>query len=148
MIRRLFWRESAFNPMRSLSLDLVVRFTQVDYDRHIAPVAVRKENGKESILGVARIISDPDRRSAEFSVAVGDPWQRKGIGKTLMECMLRVAGDYGIKRIYGEVLAENVEMLELGHSLGFTRSSGGKAGDYILTLELPESRDIKERMTE
>ncbi|MDD5203928.1 MAG: GNAT family N-acetyltransferase [Desulfobacterales bacterium] len=137
-----------FNPIRSLSPDLVVRFTQVDYDRHIALVAVRKENGKESILGVARIISDPDRKSAEFSVAVGDQWQRKGIGKTLMECILRVARDYGIKRIHGEVLAENAEMLELGHILGFTRSSEGKAGDYILTLELTESPGITKRMTE
>ncbi|RJR47612.1 MAG: GNAT family N-acetyltransferase [Desulfobacteraceae bacterium] len=125
-----------FNPLRSLSLDLVVRLTQVDYDRHIALVAVIEEDHKENIIGVARIISDPDRRRAEFAVAVGDPWQRKGVGKTLMEGVIRVAGEYGIREIYGEVLAENIEMMELGKRLGFKKSAGGKAGGCILTLNL------------
>jgi acetyltransferase len=124
-----------FSPMKTLSRDMLVRLTQVDYDRHIALVALHKAEGKEKMVGVVRVISGADRSSAEFSVAVGDPWQGKGIGRKLLERSLEVAGDYGIRKVYGEVLAENKEMLGLGRELGFEIRKDGGAGDYMLTME-------------
>lgn len=125
-----------FSPMKTLSRGMLVRLTQVDYDRHIALVALHKEDGKEKMVGVARVISGADRNRAEFSVAVGDPWQGKGIGRKLLERSLEVAKDYGIKKVYGEVLAENREMLRLGRELGFETRPDGDAGDYVLTTEI------------
>jgi len=125
-----------FTPKESLSRQMLVRFTQIDYDRQIALVAIKKEEGRERMVGVARVISGPDRQRAEFSVAVGDPWQGKGIGRKLLERSLDLARDYGIKIIQGEVLAENKEMLGLGRELGFRVMRDGDAGDYLLTLEL------------
>jgi acetyltransferase len=124
-----------FSPMKTLSRDMLVRLTQVDYDRHIALVALHKAEGKEKMVGVVRVISGADRSSAEFSVAVGDPWQGKGIGRKLLERSLEVARDYGIRKVYGEVLAENKEMLGLGRELGFEIRKDGGAGDYMLTME-------------
>jgi hypothetical protein len=74
-----------FTPLKTLSREMLVRLTQVDYDRHIALVALQRKDGKERMVGVARVISDPGRKSAEFSVAVGDPWQGRGIGRKLLE---------------------------------------------------------------
>jgi acetyltransferase len=119
---------------------MLVRLTQVDYDRHIALVAFHREAGKEKMLGVARVISGPDRNRAEFSIAVGDPWQGKGIGKKLLKRSLEVAVDYGIKKVQGEVLAENEQMLALGRKLGFKMTRDGDAGDYLLTIEIGEYR--------
>jgi len=124
-----------FTPLKTLSRDMLVRLTQVDYDRHIALVALQRD-GEEIMLGVARVISDPDRNRAEFSVAVGDPWQGRGIGRKLLERALEVARDYGIKKIQGEVLRENEEMLGLGREMGFEIRRDGDAGDYLLTVDL------------
>jgi acetyltransferase len=126
-----------FSPLKSLSHEMLVRLTQVDYDRHIALVALQSENGRDRMVGVARVISEPDRNRAEFSVAVGgDPWQGKGIGRKLLERSLDVARDYGIKKIQGTVLKENREMLSLGRELGFEITRDEDAGDYLLTVEL------------
>jgi acetyltransferase len=64
---------------------MLARFTQIDYDREIALVAIDEESETDSMLGVARIIGDPDGRTGEFAVLVGDAWQGKGIGGNLLE---------------------------------------------------------------
>ncbi|MEJ2024721.1 MAG: acetate--CoA ligase family protein, partial [Deltaproteobacteria bacterium] len=64
-----------FSPMKSLSHDLLVRLTQIDYDRHIALVALTVEQRKETIIGVTRAIAGAHKEEAEFALVVGDPWQ-------------------------------------------------------------------------
>jgi len=125
-----------FTGKTALSREMLVRLTQVDYDRHIALVALQREDGREKMVGVARVITDRDKLRAEFSVAVGDPWQGRGIGRKLMERALDVARDYGIKKVEGEVLRENKEMLGLGRELGFEIKKNGDAGDYVLSKEI------------
>lgn len=70
------------------------------------------------MLGVARIIMGRDLRKAEFSVVVGDPWQGKGIGASLLKRCLGIARDRGVREVTGTVLAENTQMLALGRKLG------------------------------
>ena len=125
-----------FSPMKSLSRDMLVRFTQIDYDRHIGLVALGREQGEEKMLGVARVIMEPDRHNAEFSVAVGDRWQGKGVGRRLLERCLDTGRDYGIETVQGFVLAENTQMLKLCHELGFQVAKNGEANMYHLTIDL------------
>lgn len=117
-----------FRPLKALPHSLLVRFTQIDYDREIALVAIDEENPEERMLGVARVIYGPDKDEAEFAVLVGDPWQGKGIGAELMRKCLRIAKERGIKEVFGIVLPENTQMLALGKKLGFkiSRSGGGE----------------------
>ena len=42
------------------------RFTQIDYDREIARVAIDEESQTDNILGVARIIGEPDGKTGEI----------------------------------------------------------------------------------
>jgi acetyltransferase len=125
-----------FSPINTLSGDMLVRLTQIDYDRHIALVALGREEGEEKMLGVARVIMGPDLRDAEFSVAVGDRWQGKGVGRKLLERCLEASRDYGVKTVYGEVLAENHQMLRLGRKLGFGLSRDPDGTTYHLTIDL------------
>ena len=125
-----------FSPLKSLSHDLLIRLTQIDYDRHIALVALSRNQEEERMLGVARVIIGPDRDDAEFSVAVGDPWQGKGVGMKLLERVLDAGRDYGVQTVYGIVLTENRNMLNLGRELGFQVSQGEEAGSFHLSIRL------------
>ena len=125
-----------FSPMKSLSRDFLVRFTQIDYDRHIGLVALGVEDGEEKMLGVARVIMGPDRKNAEFSVAVGDKWQGQGVGRRLLERCLDAGRDYGVETVRGYVLAENKQMLNLGRELGFEISLDDDDNTYHLTIHL------------
>ncbi len=123
-------------PMKTLSNDLLVQLTQIDYDRHIALVALGDVEGEEKILAVARVIAGPDREEAEFSVVVRDVWQGKGVGTRLLEKILGVAKEYGIKTVHGIVLAENTQMLQLARDLGFEVSRGRGGNEYQLSIDL------------
>jgi acetyltransferase len=72
-----------FPLMKRLPHSMLARFTHIDYDRHIALVALQESESAEKILGVARIIIGRNIKKAEFSVVAGDPWQGKGIGACL-----------------------------------------------------------------
>ena len=128
-----------FSPLKTLPESMLAKFTQVDYDRELALVAVEQEEDRERVVGVVRLVCNPDRKKANFAVAVGDPWQGKGVGKRLMEKCLSAAGDYGIETVEGEVLAENQGMLALCRNLGFRIVRSREAEQYLLSIN-PASR--------
>jgi acetyltransferase len=109
--------------MDKLTPMMLARFTQIDYDREMALVAVIKEHTAEArILGVARYVSNPDKQSCEFALTVADEWQKKGIGRQLMHRLMAVARDRGIEIMEGEILSNNSKMLRLCERLGFHAS--------------------------
>ena len=131
-----------FNAVRDLSESALTRFTQVDYDRDMALIAVISENGRETQIGVARYSINPDGRSCEFAIAVGDAWQRKGIGSKLMHSLMAAARSHGLETMEGVVLSGNTRMLALMDGLGFTIDAN--AGDPSLrhVVKKLATRDI------
>ncbi len=99
---------------------MLARFTQIDYDREMALIAeIKEDNANSRIIGVVRYISNPDHHSCEFSLVVSDDFQRKGIGRHLMQRLMTVAHDRGIEVMEGEVLSTNSKMLKLMDRIGF-----------------------------
>jgi acetyltransferase len=126
-----------FGPLKALPHSMLVRFTQVDYDREIDLVALEETTGgQERMLATARVISDPDGKRAEFAILVGDPWQGKGVGVRLLERCLGIAKERGIATVWGIVLRENTGMLALGKKLGFKVSRTEEPGELELTVDL------------
>ena len=116
-----------FSALKDASASYARAFTQIDYDREIALVALCGPELNEKMLGVARIITDVyNRKHAEFSVIVGDPWQGKGIGAELLKRCLSISKDRGIEKVTGIVLPENTQMLALGKKLGFNAKKVGR----------------------
>jgi acetyltransferase len=106
--------------VHELTPEMLVRFTQIDYDREMALIAVvEPEPGIEKQVAVARYTANPDRRSCEFAIVVADEWQGRGIGTHLMHSLMRVAKSRGITLMEGEIIAGNTHMLGLMRRLGF-----------------------------
>lgn len=111
------------DALQELSQGMLVRFTQIDYDREMALIAVLEQDSQEQELGVCRYVASADGQSCEFALVVADEWQNKGIGNKLMNCLFDAARAKGIKVMEGEVLAANRSMLELVRRLGFAVSA-------------------------
>ncbi len=123
-----------FGPVKELQPEMLARFTQIDYDREIALVAINEDSETDRMLGVARIIGDPDGMTGEFAVLVGDPWQGKDIGSNLLDKCLSIAKKQNFKTIHGIVLQENRNMLALGRKLGFEIKRVPGGGDNELVI--------------
>jgi acetyltransferase len=128
-----------FTPMRTFQHSLLARFTQIDYDREIAQVAILEDAPEaEAMLGVARVIGEPNLESGEFAVVIRDGYQGKGIGAELLQQCLTIAAKRGMKTIYGIVLSENLQMLALGRKLGFKITRIPESSEYELVFRLDE----------
>lgn len=99
---------------------LVARFTQVDYDREMALVALTDEDGVTQQIGAARYTLTADGESVEFALVIDDRWQRSGLGRRLMGALMDCARDKSYRYMVGDVLADNEKMLRLMGSLGFS----------------------------
>lgn len=106
--------------MQELSPAMLVRFTQIDYSREMALLAVTFEQEKEIELGVARFAINPDAASCEFALVIADAMQGKGLGQKLMGALIDAARGKGLKIMVGEVLKNNTPMLKLMARLGFS----------------------------
>lgn len=107
--------------------------THVDYDRHMALIAVvfadgNQQDGREIEIGAARYAVSADGETAEFAVAVADAWQGRGVGARLLRGLIEVAARRGLRWMEGDVLATNRGMRALARKLGFqSRARGGEA---------------------
>src|SRR5690606_7161876 len=116
------------STLNELTPRMLVRYTQIDYDRELALVAVCRKGDDacqgagdgDRIIGVARYLLNPDRDTCEFAIAVGDDFQGQGLGTTLMRALIDEARLRGLKRMEGYVLAINAPMIRLMRALGFT----------------------------
>jgi acetyltransferase len=117
------------NTMQELSLEMLVRFTQIDYHNEMALIAVTQEDNVEVQIGVARYITNPDKKSCEFALVISDEWQSRSIGRQLMSKLMEVARDRGLEKIEGQVLSNNFRMLHLMTSLNFTTGADHDEND-------------------
>lgn len=107
------------NSVQELSQSMLVRFTQIDYSREMALIAVTEDHGIEVELGVARYACNPDGESCEFALVIADSMHGKGLGQKLMNALMDAARTKGMKVMEGEVLRNNKDMLHLMERLGF-----------------------------
>jgi len=108
------------NSVQELSEAMLVRFTQIDYSREMALVAVAEESGREVELGVTRFAINPDGESCDFALVIADRMRGKGLGHKLMTALMDAARSKGLKLMEGEVLKSNTSMLKLMQRLNFS----------------------------
>lgn len=97
--------------------EFALRWTQLDYDREMAFVALTPEG---ELAGVSRLVAEPGRQSGEYSLLVRSDLQGRGLGSGLMRILIDYARSDGLERLEGIVLAENRDMQGLVRHLGFT----------------------------
>ncbi len=104
-----------FTGARGLPPRMLDALAAVDEDQHVAILALHEG----TVVGDARYIrsvSDPER--AEFAITVTDAFQRRGIGRMLLDDLRVHAVTRGIEFFTFDLLAENRAMGALARNLG------------------------------
>ena len=124
-----------FAPKRSFSESEIEFFLNVDFDRHVALVAVLGEDGRQVIAGGGRyVVAQPG--SAEIAFAIDDPHQKLGIATHLITHLIAIARAAGLKQFIAEVLPENVPMLKVFERCGLAMTTRHERGIVHVTLAL------------
>lgn len=109
-----------FSLIKEITHQMLIRFTQIDYDREIAIVAELREDRERVMAGVARLIADADNEDAEFAIVVADPWQSQGLGNALMDFIIEISRERQIKKVFANFLPDNQAMQHMFETRGFT----------------------------
>ena len=72
-----------------------------------------------AIAAEVRAVCDPDNRQAEFAIQVAGEWQNRGLGRLLLDRMLRYLRSRGTAQVVGQCLKENTAMVSLARHAGF-----------------------------
>jgi acetyltransferase len=104
-----------FTATRELSAPMLVRLTQIDYDREMALVLV---DAAGEIAAIGRIAADPDNTRAEFALIVRSDLGHHGLGPLLMQRLRDYALSRGIGELWGDIFAENLKMISLCRDAG------------------------------
>jgi RimJ/RimL family protein N-acetyltransferase len=114
-------------------------FLDVDFESHVALVAVTQEDGRNVIVGGGRyVVVRPG--TAELAFAVIDEYQGQGIGAALLRHLTLLARAGGIKELIAEVLPENIPMLKVFQKSGLSLQTKHRAG--VVNVALNVSNDI------
>jgi acetyltransferase len=76
-------------------------------------------------------MANPDGVSCEFAITVADSYQRRGVAYHLMTALIERARATGMQRMYGHILAENMNMITLAQTLGFTVEHDPEDGSVL-----------------
>ncbi len=101
------------------SHDIASQYCFIDYDREIAIVAEVEEDGKKKLIGVGRLIADPDVEVMEFAILITDAWQKKELGFTITNYCMEIAKMRGIKILAAETTKDNKPMISVFRKLNF-----------------------------
>jgi acetyltransferase len=125
-------------PLNGWSERSIARYTNLDFDRDVAFVAVRlSEPGRGEIVGEVRTFGYPDAATAEFAIIVRSDMKRRGLGRSLMEHVIRHATVNGLELI-GQIATHNVAMIRLAERSGMEVER--EAGSDFAVAHLPRNR--------
>jgi acetyltransferase len=118
-----------FAPIKDFGHAFVARLTQLDYARAMALNAIDEATGE--MIGGVRLVSDANYESGEYAVLLRSDLKGRGLGWTLMQLIIEYARSEGVRRIEGQVLAENRVMLHMCRDLGFSVEPEPDSGDIM-----------------
>jgi len=132
------------NAIRELDPRMLHAATHVDYRRHLALIAEWFDGESETEIGAARYAVREDQRTAEFAVVIADAWQRQGLARHLLERLIAIASQRGLRRLEGDVLEDNHAMLALVRELGFeVHEHTSEPGVLVVGRDLVEARSLQ-----
>jgi acetyltransferase len=99
--------------------EVATRYCYIDYDREIAIVAEIIENGQRKLIGVGRLVADPDHETVEYAILIADAWQQKDLGNIITDFCLEVAEGGKLKKMVAQTTTDNKRMISVFQKRGF-----------------------------
>ena len=104
-----------FAPLAARRHETAARLSQIDYDREMALVAW----DGDTIVGLARSVSDPDFDTAECAVIVRADRREQGLALALIDALTGAVAALGIRRAALVFPQDRARMVNLAKELGF-----------------------------
>lgn len=113
--------------------------TEPDFENDVALVVTRHQGEQETIIGGARYSVYQDRdgeRNAEIAFTVEEDYHGQGIASRLLQLLIPIARERGIRRFTADVLPDNDAMLAVFARSGLPTKTESHPDGVQVTLAL------------
>ncbi len=129
-----------FNRIKAMPHEKIQPLVNIDYRDEMAIVGLIGEPGREYMVAIGRFNVDPSSNVAESAFLVRDDWQKRGIGTFLLNKLIGIAQEMGIKGFSAEVLAENKKMMYVFHHCGYPVEVKLDEGVYSIHIDFTKGK--------
>jgi acetyltransferase len=116
-------KESLYNRFRYFfhweTHEVATRYCYIDYHREIAIVAEVVEDERRKLVGVGRLISDPDNDTVEYAILISDAWQHRDLGNLITDFCIEIAMARKLKNMVAQTTTDNQRMIAVFRKRGF-----------------------------
>lgn len=124
------------NLFKGTTHEMATRYCYIDYDREMGIIAEVEKDGERTMIGVGRMIADPEGKVAEYAVFVHDQWQRRGLGRMFTEYLEEIARTWGVEEMMAETTLDNTAMIATFKDCGFTLEARIEEKIVVVTKKL------------
>lgn len=115
----------ALKELSPVELDHAVR---ADEGRYPLLATVRRDDGREVVVGEARCVIDETGTHCEVALSICDQARGRGFGAVLLANLVDRAAASGVQTVFGDTLRSNDAMIATARKLGF--DIGPVPGDW------------------
>ena len=112
-----------FHEKTSFVQDEVKGVSLIDYIKDLTVLAVVGEVGFGQVVGIGECLLDPASNEAEVAFSISKSYQKKGLGKLLLDKLALAARENGISGLIAYTSAQNRGMIKLFKSLPYKTDS-------------------------
>jgi GNAT superfamily N-acetyltransferase len=141
MIRDLFYHLSEssvyfryFSPRRSMPHGNIREYVSLSAEKGLSIVVTVGPRENRRIIAEGRYVIEADSDFAEAAFMVSEKYQGYGIGTYLLNLLIDVAKEQGLKGLHADVLLSNAPMLKVFDKQPYVLHK--RFGDGVATLEL------------
>jgi len=125
-----------FSQLKAMPIKRIWPYVMIDYENEMVIVASITENGLETIVGIGSYVKVPGTETAEVALVVRDDWQNKGLGTALLNYLIEIGKNKGVKSFTAWVFTENTKMIHLFKKLLYKTEFRIEGDLYHITIKL------------
>jgi len=125
-----------FSQLKAMPIKRIWPYVMIDYENEMVIVASITENGLETIVGIGSYVKVPGTETAEVALVVRDDWQNKGLGTALLNYLIEIGKNKGVKSFTAWVFTENIKMIHLFKKLLYKTEFRIEGDLYHITIKL------------
>ena len=148
MMRDLFYQLSEssvyfryFSPKRSMPLENLQRYLNLCEDEGLSLVVTIGPRENRRMIAEARYMIIPDSDYADTAFMVDESFQGRGIATFLLEYLVEIASQRGIKGFRADVLPDNIPMLRVYENVPFVVHKTIESGIISLSFRFDEPKE-------